>query len=182
MLCLHCVEAHPLTVLWLSQWGLLDPTKPEYNKSRQVLLPAFLDTVPTVSYSELTASFINFLHYCLAISGFCGAGKIRDRRTNNLRGCHPHQDYWCTHLHHPPFLHWMPFLPQPSQFILPWDRHQIMLACIPGGLVYGCKWSIWNYFDSSRDAAMAPIFAVAEHRWPVAQPGGLTLGFTLLLV
>ena len=29
---------------------------------------------------------------------------------------------------------------------------------------------------------MAPIFDVAEHRRLVAQPGGLTLGFTLLLV
>jgi len=30
----------------------------------------------------------------------------------------------------------MPFLPQPSQFILAWDRHRMMLACIPGGLPY----------------------------------------------
>jgi len=27
----------------------------------------------------------------------------------------------------------MPFLQQPSQFILAWDRHRIMLACIPSG-------------------------------------------------
>ena len=31
----------------------------------------------------------------------------------------------------------MPFLPQPSQFILAWDMHWFMLACIPGGLVKG---------------------------------------------
>jgi len=37
------------------------------------------------------------------------------------------------HLHHPPFLRQMPFLPQPSQIILAWDRHRIMLPCIPGG-------------------------------------------------
>jgi len=29
----------------------------------------------------------------------------------------------------------MPFLLQPSQFILPWDRHRNMLDCIPHGLV-----------------------------------------------
>ena len=29
----------------------------------------------------------------------------------------------------------MPFLPQPFQFVLAWDRHQFMLACMPGGLV-----------------------------------------------
>jgi len=36
----------------------------------------------------------------------------------------------------PPLLHWMPFLPQPSQFILARDRHWIMLAFIAGGLVW----------------------------------------------
>ena len=37
----------------------------------------------------------------------------------------------------PIFLRQMPFLPQPSQFIMALDRHRfrIMLACIPGGLV-----------------------------------------------
>ena len=29
----------------------------------------------------------------------------------------------------------LPLLPQPSQFTLAWHRHQIMLACIPGGQV-----------------------------------------------
>ena len=28
------------------------------------------------------------------------------------------------------------FLSQPSQFVLAWDRHRIMLDCIPGGLVH----------------------------------------------
>jgi len=36
----------------------------------------------------------------------------------------------------PPFSRQMPFLPQLSQFILAWDRHRIMLACIPGRLGY----------------------------------------------
>ena len=35
-----------------------------------------------------------------------------------------------------PFLcHRMPFLSQPSQFILAWERRLMMLACIPGDLV-----------------------------------------------
>ena len=33
-------------------------------------------------------------------------------------------------LHHPPFVHRMNFLPQPSRFILVWDRHRNMLGCI----------------------------------------------------
>ena len=39
--------------------------------------------------------------------------------------CHPIQTNWCPHLPSPPFLHRMPFLTQPCQFILAWDRHQI---------------------------------------------------------
>jgi len=31
----------------------------------------------------------------------------------------------------PPFLHWMPFLAQPSQFILAWDRHQTCWLAYP---------------------------------------------------
>jgi len=36
-----------------------------------------------------------------------------------------------THLPHPPILRRMPFLPQPSQFILAWDRHQICWLAYP---------------------------------------------------
>jgi len=31
----------------------------------------------------------------------------------------------------PPFLRWMPFLAQPSQFILAWDRHQVCWLAYP---------------------------------------------------
>ena len=88
----------------------------------------------TYWYTELLASFINFLHYCSPSSGFYGAGKDnRSRCTDNLSGSHP---IWTIgaprpHLHHPPIFCQMPFLPQLSQFILAWDRHRIMLACIP---------------------------------------------------
>jgi len=42
-----------------------------------------------------------------------------------------HRQSGWTHLHHPPFLRQMPFLPQPSQFILAWDRHQICWLAYP---------------------------------------------------
>jgi len=48
----------------------------------------------------------------------------------------------------PWFLRRMPFLPQPSQFILAWDRHRNMLDCIPPWLGARCKWiemtCIWS--------------------------------------
>ena len=49
--------------------------------------------------------------------------------------CHPIQTIWCPHLCHPHhFLCRMPFLTQPSQFILAWDRHQICWLAYPGKL------------------------------------------------
>ena len=48
------------------------------------------------------------------------------RHTNNLDGLPPHPDSLVPPpLPSPPFLCRMPFLTQPSQFILAWDRHQI---------------------------------------------------------
>jgi len=128
-----------------SQRGLLNPIKPPYNQSRPdsqcklttcafnrllISMPAVLVTVPT----KLAASFINFFHYCSPSSRFYGAGNDnRSRHTDSPSGRHP---IWTTGAFAyiiPPFLHRMPFLPQPSQSILAWDRHRIMLACIPGG-------------------------------------------------
>jgi len=44
----------------------------------------------TYCYAELTASFINFLHYCSPSSGFYDAGKDnRGRCTDNPSGRHP---------------------------------------------------------------------------------------------
>ena len=37
----------------------------------------------------------------------------------------------------------LPFLPQPSQFILAWDRHRNMLDCVPSGLVTPWLGSVW---------------------------------------
>jgi len=67
---------------------------------------------------------------------FCGAREDnRGRHTDHPAGCHSirtNQQPTSNLLHF--FLRRMPFLPQPSQFILAWDRHQ-MLACIRSGLV-----------------------------------------------
>jgi len=72
-------------------------------------------------------------HYLL---DFNGAGEDnRGRYTDNPAGRHPlRTNQWATSII-PPFLRWMPFLPQPSQFVLAWDRHMNMLDCIPHGFV-----------------------------------------------
>ena len=52
--------------------------------------------------------------------------------------CHPFQTNWCLHLYHPHhFLRRMPFLTQPSQFILAWDRHQICWLAYPVCVLVG---------------------------------------------
>jgi len=56
-------------------------------------------------FADLTASFINFFHYCSLSSGFYGAGKgDRGRRTDSPSGVWmpPNLDYRCPHLHYPP--------------------------------------------------------------------------------
>ena len=49
-------------------------------------------------------------------------------------GCHPIWTVGALTSSIPHFFHRMPFLPQPSQFILARVRHRMMLACIPSGL------------------------------------------------
>jgi len=62
------------------------------------------------------------------------------RHTNNpdkLAQRHPIQTNWCPYLCHPHHFYALPFLVQPSQFILAWDRHQICwLACPVAWLDY----------------------------------------------
>jgi len=45
--------------------------------------------------------------------------------------CHPIQTNWCPHLCLPQFLRRMPFLTQPSQFILAWNRLAYQVAWLP---------------------------------------------------
>jgi len=71
-------------------------------------------------------------------SGLYGArGDNRSRHADNPAGCH---SIWTNQRPTsliPTFLRRMPFLLQPSQFILAWDMH---LACIPSGLVNTAKY------------------------------------------
>ena len=62
---------------------------------------------------------------------FTVQGKItRGRHTNNPGGHHSiRTNQWPSSIN-PPFLCRMPFLWQPSQFILAWERHRNMLDCI----------------------------------------------------
>ena len=110
----------------LIQRGLLDQITSAYNQSRPALtastfnqlwisMPTVLVAVPA---AELSASCINFLHYCLP-SGFYGAGKDnRGKRTSNLSGRHPIRGIpgcLCPHLRHPPFFAECPFFHNPPK-------------------------------------------------------------------
>ena len=75
---------------------------------------------------------------------FYGAGKDnRGRCADNPSGRYPIRTIGApTSII--PFLCLMPFLLQPSQFILAWDRHRIMLACTASGLVQSCSKDVLN--------------------------------------
>jgi len=64
--------------------------------------------------------------------------------------CHPIQTKWCPHLCIPTILRRMPFLAQPSQFILVWDRHQICW------LAYLVEWLNWK--DNRHKFKMQPQY------------------------
>jgi len=51
--------------------------------------------------------------------------KMKITRADIWMDCHPIQNNWCPTSAIPLFLRRMPFLTQPSKFILAWDRHQI---------------------------------------------------------
>ena len=55
----------------------------------------------------------------------------RGRHADNLGGATPSRLISNSPPSIPPFLCQMPFLPQPSQFILAWDKHRNILDCIP---------------------------------------------------
>ena len=147
---LLCLGAHSLYGA-LSQRGMLVLIKPACNQGRPdgrlKLTASFFDWLNqyagysghnTYCYAKLAASCISFHHYCSPSSGFYGAGKDnRQRHTDNPSRCHP---IWTIGV---PTSIISPFLrnplSQPSQFILTWDRYQIMLACIPSGLVQHVK-------------------------------------------
>ena len=115
--------------------GLLDPIKPAYNQSRpdgRLKLTAEpltnYGSVCRQSWSHNSLHPINFLHYCLPSPDFMVQRKVTEADT--LRGCHPIWTIGVPTSTVPPF-----FMPNalsgaPSQSILAWQRHQIMLVCI----------------------------------------------------
>ena len=85
-----------------------------------------------------------------------------DRCTNNLEGLPPHPDYLVPQpLPSPPFLHRMPFLTQPSQFILAWTGtkyaglHTRWLTCLKEGNMATnllvrtsvANWQLYNVYN-----------------------------------
>jgi len=77
---------------------------------------------------------------------FMVLGRItRGRHTNNPGGRHSIRTNQQSTSINPPFLCRMPFLPQPSQLILAWNRHRNMLDCIPPWIAYPLHTSIKNY-------------------------------------
>jgi len=137
----------------LSQRVLLDPMKPAYNQSRPLKLTAsafnrlwistlaVLVTVPTVmqnSLHPLSTSSITARH----LLEFMMRRKITEADAPTIRlDATPSQLSCALTSIITPFLRRMPYLPQPSQFILAWDRHRMMLACIPSGLVHA-QWLV----------------------------------------
>jgi len=66
-----------------------------------------------------------------------GVGKITEAMSQQSGRPPPYPDHWCPHLHYPPLLRWMPFLPQPFQFILALNRHQICwIAYLEAWFIY----------------------------------------------
>jgi len=85
-------------------------------------------------------------------TGLYGArGDIRGRHTDNPAGRHSIRTNQRSTSVIPPFLRGMPFLPQPSHFILAWDRHQVCWLAHPGHLQMRYLWtkcSVWCFrFD-----------------------------------
>ena len=72
-------------------------------------------------------------------SGLYGSREdMRGRHIDNAAGRHSIRTNQQPASLIPPFLRRMPFLPQPSQFILAWDRHQICW------LAYPVAWLLWK--------------------------------------
>ena len=76
-----------------------------------------------------THTHCRFTALCPGLPGWAstrrGVGKIKRGKCATIWLDVAPSDHRFPLLHHPPVLCRMPFLPQPSQFVLVWDRHQI---------------------------------------------------------
>ena len=188
------MEAHPLYGA-LSLWGLLDPVVPAYNQSwsddRLILTASTFNRLWAVfqrpghsnyCHTELAASFSDFLHYCSPSSGFCGAAKDnRGRHTDNSSGSHPIQTV------HPPISivthFWLNALSVAAVPVYPaWYRHQIMLACIPGGLVCIFSLVMWIYEYHKSAVIVQYCLLIWCKFWPFAATAFLLQRVYVILV
>ena len=104
--------------------GQLKSTASAFNRLR-ISMPAVLVAAPTDmqnSLHHLLTSSISARH----LQHFVVVEDNRGRRTDNPSGRHPIRTINAPTSIIPPYLRRMPFLPQPSQFILAWDRHRVM--------------------------------------------------------
>jgi len=90
----------------------------------------------SVTHNHFTALFPGLSGWASAgrklSSGLYGAREdIRGRHTNHPAGCHSVRTNQRPTSIISPFLCRMPFLPQPSHFILAWERHQICWLAYP---------------------------------------------------
>jgi len=133
-------------------------------------------------HTELAASFIDFLHYCSPSSGFCGAAKDnRGRHTDNSSGRHPIQTV------HPPISiithFWLNALSVAAVPVYPaWYRHQIMLACIPSGLVCIFSLIMWIYEYHKSVVIVQYCLLIWCKFWPFAATAFLLQRVYVILV
>jgi len=97
-------------------------------------MPAVLVTVPTVTQNllhPLSTSSITARH----LLDLMVQGKITEAEALIIHLDATASGLSVPHLHHPYFTP-SALSAQPSQFILDWENHRIMLAYIPSGLVF----------------------------------------------
>ena len=80
------------------------------------------------------------------------------RHTHKLGWCHPIRTNQESTSINPPFLSRMAFLPQPSQFIVAWDRHQICW------LAYHVAWLLLSSNNINRATTKMPFNVSANQR------------------
>ena len=104
--------------------------------SRRIIQLIFLTTTQPHTRNHFVALFsgTTWVSRCQkkASSGLYGSrGDIKGTRSNNPAGSHSIRTNQRPSPSSPHFLRQMPFLLQPSQFILAWDRHQICWLAYP---------------------------------------------------
>jgi len=105
---------------------------------------------------------------------FIVLGRItRGRHTDNPGGRHSirtNQQSTSINPTPPPLLRRMPFLPQPSEFILAWERHRNMLDCILPWLGLQCNATEENMSSACFRSTTLSGMQRNDLHWPLYQP------------